>query len=150
MEQDQQFLEYVVKALVDNPGDVEIKRTVDEMGVLLTLKTDPADMGYVIGRKGQTAQAIRTLLKIVGAKNNARLKFGVMWANHDWTDIHPVKRNVQPVLQFPGKIAPETWERMTTFLIRRLLATVPLLLGILFASFLFLSSYHCGKKNKCY
>ncbi len=54
----------------------------------------------------------------LGARNNNRLKFGVMWANHDWTDIHPAKRHVQPLLQFPGKITPETWERMTTFLVK--------------------------------
>ncbi|HEO71947.1 MAG TPA: hypothetical protein ENN80_11845 [Candidatus Hydrogenedentes bacterium] len=52
-----------------------------------------------------------------GAENNNRLKFGIMWANHDWTDIHPAKRHVQPTLQFPGKITPETWERMTSFLV---------------------------------
>ena len=60
--QDKQFLETIVKQIVSNPEDVNVERTVDEMGVLLTLKINPADMGYVIGRKGQTAQAIRTLL----------------------------------------------------------------------------------------
>ena len=77
MEADAMFLDYVVKGLVDNPNDVKIKRTVDEMGVLLTLKVDPVDMGYIIGRKGQTAQAIRTLLKIVGAKYNARVNLKI-------------------------------------------------------------------------
>jgi hypothetical protein len=52
-----------------------------------------------------------------GAKNNDRMKFGVMWANHDWVDIQPAKRMVEPTLQFPGAITPETWERMTTFLV---------------------------------
>ncbi|MDD4333450.1 MAG: KH domain-containing protein [Patescibacteria group bacterium] len=74
---DKEFLEYVVKAIVGNPDNVSVERTVDEMGVLLTLKIDPTDMGYVIGRKGQTAQAIRTLLKIVGAKNNARVNLKI-------------------------------------------------------------------------
>jgi hypothetical protein len=74
---DKEFLEYVVKAIVSNPEDVSIDRTVDEMGVLLTLKINSADMGYVIGRRGQTAQAIRTLLKIVGAKNSARVNLKI-------------------------------------------------------------------------
>ncbi len=77
VEQDQAFLETIVKAIVGKPEAVVVERTVDEMGVLLTLKIDPSDMGYVIGRKGQTAQAIRTLLKIVGAKNNARVNLKI-------------------------------------------------------------------------
>ena len=75
---DKEFLEYIAKSVVSNPDAVQVERTVDEMGVLLTLKLDPADMGYIIGRKGQTAQAIRTLLKIVGAKNNARVNLRSM------------------------------------------------------------------------
>ncbi len=77
MEQDQAFLEIVVKAVVNNPNDVKVTRTVDERGVLLTLDINPSDMGYVIGRQGQTARAIRTLLKIVGAKNNARVNLKI-------------------------------------------------------------------------
>ena len=76
-QKDKEFLEMVVKAIVSQPDKVEVDRTVDEMGVLLTLKIDPADMGYVIGRRGQTAQAIRTLLKIIGAKNNARVNLKI-------------------------------------------------------------------------
>ena len=76
-EQDVQFLEYVVKALVDNPNDVKIERTVDEMGVLLKLSINPADMGKVIGRMGNTAKAIRTLLRVVGMKNNARVNLKI-------------------------------------------------------------------------
>lgn len=75
--QDKDFLEMIVKAIVSHPEKVSVDRTVDEMGVLLTLKTDPEDMGYVIGRRGQTAQSIRTLLKIVGAKNNARVNLKI-------------------------------------------------------------------------
>ncbi|MEK7202902.1 MAG: KH domain-containing protein [Patescibacteria group bacterium] len=74
---DKSFLEFVVKSIVSNPKAVSVERTVDEMGVLLTLKIDQADMGYVIGRKGQTAQALRTLLKIIGAKNNARVNLKI-------------------------------------------------------------------------
>ena len=77
MELDTQFLEYVIKALVDNPNDVKIKRTVDEMGVLLTLDVNAADMGKVIGRSGNTAKAIRTLLRVVGMKHNARVNLKI-------------------------------------------------------------------------
>ena len=76
-EQDAQFLDYVVKALVDNPSDVKIKRTVDEMGVLMNLDVNPADMGKIIGRMGNTAKAIRTLLRVVGMKNNARVNLKI-------------------------------------------------------------------------
>lgn len=74
---DQEFVEYVVKSLVDQPDDVKAERTVDEMGVLITLKVNPADLGQVIGRQGQTAKAIRTLLRVVGAKNHARVNLKI-------------------------------------------------------------------------
>ena len=74
---DQEFVETLVKSIVSHPEDVLTERTVDEMGVLITLKINPEDMGYVIGRGGQTARAIRTLLKIVGAKNNARVNLKI-------------------------------------------------------------------------
>ncbi|MBI5644576.1 KH domain-containing protein [Candidatus Kaiserbacteria bacterium] len=77
MEQDQQFLEYIIKALVDNPDDVKINRAVDEMGVLLTLAVNKDDMGKVIGRSGATAKAIRTILRVVGMKNNARVNLKI-------------------------------------------------------------------------
>ncbi len=76
-ETDSHFLEYVVKSLVDNPNDVKIVRSVDEMGVLLTLAVNPADMGKIIGRMGNTAKAIRTLLRVVGMKNNARVNLKI-------------------------------------------------------------------------
>lgn len=74
---DEQFLEYVVKALVDNPGDVKVERKVDEMGVLLTLKVSPEDMGQIVGREGSTARAIRTLVRIIGIKNHARVNLKI-------------------------------------------------------------------------
>ena len=77
MEQDQQFLEYVIKALVDNPQEVKISRTIDEMGVLLTLTVNKDDMGKVIGRSGATAKAIRTILRVVGMKNDARVNLKI-------------------------------------------------------------------------
>lgn len=77
MEKDQAFLEFVVKELVDNPGDVKVNRAVDEMGVLLTLDINAEDMGKIIGRQGNTAKAIRTLLRVVGMKNNARVNLKI-------------------------------------------------------------------------
>ena len=77
MNQDQEFLEFVVKALVDTPSAVRTDRKVDEMGVLITLKVDPADMGKIIGRNGQTAKSIRALLRVVGVKNNARVNLKI-------------------------------------------------------------------------
>ena len=77
MELDRQFLEYVVKALVDHPDEVKINRTVDEMGVLLTMDVHSEDMGKIIGRSGNTAKAIRTLLRVVGMKNDARVNLKI-------------------------------------------------------------------------
>ena len=76
-QKDQEFLEVMVKALVDNPGDVKIDRKVDEMGVLLTLDVNPSDMGKIIGRQGNTAKAIRTLLRVAGMKYNARVNLKI-------------------------------------------------------------------------
>lgn len=76
-EKDQEFLEFVVKGLVDHPEDVKITRTVDEMGVLLMLDLNQEDMGKVIGRSGNTAKAIRTLLRVVGMKHNARVNLKI-------------------------------------------------------------------------
>jgi hypothetical protein len=72
-----EFVEYIVKNIVAHPEDVKVDRKVDEMGVLLTLDINPEDMGYIIGKRGNTARAIRTLLKIVGAKNNARVNLKI-------------------------------------------------------------------------
>lgn len=74
---DQEFLEYLVKSIVENPDDVEVARKVDEMGVLLSLKVNPKDMGLVVGRQGSTAKAIRSLLRIVGIRNNARVNLKI-------------------------------------------------------------------------
>ncbi len=76
-EKDQEFLEFVVKGLVDHPEDVKITRTVDEMGVLLMMDLNSEDMGKVIGRSGNTAKAIRTLLRVVGMKHNARVNLKI-------------------------------------------------------------------------
>lgn len=76
-ERDQEFLEFVVKGLVEHGDAVKIGRSVDEMGVLLTLDLHPEDMGKVIGRSGNTAKAIRTLLRVVGMKHNARVNLKI-------------------------------------------------------------------------
>lgn len=76
-EKDRDFLEYIVKSIVDNPDDVKIERTIDEKGVLITLSVNPKDMGMVIGRQGSTAKAIRTLLRVVGAKSDARVNLKI-------------------------------------------------------------------------
>jgi len=70
---DQEFLETIVKMLVEHPEDVKVDRKVDEMGVLLSLKINPADMGQIIGRRGDTARAIRSLVRIIGLRNKARV-----------------------------------------------------------------------------
>lgn len=74
---DQEFAEFLVMSIVSNPDDVQMERTVDERGVLLTLNVNPSDVGYVIGKEGATAKAIRTLLKAIGAKNNERVNFKI-------------------------------------------------------------------------
>jgi hypothetical protein len=75
---DKEFVEYVVRALVSNPEAVSVKRSVDDMGVLLELSVDPADMGKVIGKAGATAKSIRTLLRVLGAKNDARVNLKIV------------------------------------------------------------------------
>lgn len=74
---DQEFIEFVVRAICDYPDEVKTTRNVDEMGVLLTLKVNPSDMGKIIGKEGATAKALRTLLRVVGAKNRARINFKI-------------------------------------------------------------------------
>lgn len=77
-EHDVEFLEYVIKSIVDHPDDVKLTRTIDEMGVLVTLAVHPEDMGQVIGRSGATAKSIRTLLRVIGARNNARVNLKIL------------------------------------------------------------------------
>ena len=110
-EADKDFLEFVVKALVDNPNDVKIERTLDEMGVLITLTVNPADMGKIIGRMGNTAKAIRTLLRIIGMKNNARVNLKINEPEgsvrpervdhyeHKSTPITPVMKTVDEAME---------------------------------------------------
>jgi hypothetical protein len=74
---DQDFLEFIVKALVDHSEDVKVDRKVDEMGVLLSLKVNSEDMGQIIGRSGSTARSIRSLVRIIGLKNHARVNLKI-------------------------------------------------------------------------
>ena len=77
-EPDKEFVENVVKAIVDHPDDVKTKRSVDEMGVLIELTVHAEDMGKIIGKEGRTAKSIRTLLRVLGAKNNARVNLKIV------------------------------------------------------------------------
>jgi predicted RNA-binding protein YlqC (UPF0109 family) len=75
---DQQFIEYIVKSVVGNPDDVVVERIIDEKGVLLTLTVNPEDLGRVIGKRGVTAQSLRTLLRALGTKNDARYNLKIV------------------------------------------------------------------------
>ena len=104
---DQQFVEYIVKTLVNNPDKVSIDRTIDEKGVLLSLEVDPEDVGRIIGRRGATAQSIRTLLRALGTKNDARYNLKIVnndgfepKEKHEDTeagDIDPAEETVEDV-----------------------------------------------------
>lgn len=80
---DQQFVEYIVKSLVGHPDDVVIDRIIDEKGVLLTLTVNPEDLGRVIGKRGMTAQSLRTLLRALGTKNDARYNLKIVNNDED-------------------------------------------------------------------
>lgn len=82
---DQQFVEYIVKTLVNNPEKVDVERKIDEKGVLLSLSVDPEDVGRVIGKRGATAQSIRTLLRALGTKNDARYNLKIVNTDSDET-----------------------------------------------------------------
>src|SRR5580704_2092769 len=75
---DKEFVEYVVKALVEHPNDVSVRRSVDDMGVLLELSVNPEDMGKVIGKAGATAKSIRTLLRVLGSRSDARVNLKII------------------------------------------------------------------------
>jgi predicted RNA-binding protein YlqC (UPF0109 family) len=75
---DQQFIEYIVKSVVGHPDDVVVERIIDEKGVLLTLTVNPEDLGRVIGKRGVTAQSLRTLLRALGTKNDARYNLKIV------------------------------------------------------------------------
>lgn len=101
---DQEFIEYVVKSLVDHPESVKVERKIDEMGVLITLDVHPEDMGMVIGREGMTAKALRTLLRVIGAKNNARVNLKI---NEPEGSTRGERRHEAPVAEVAPVAAPE-------------------------------------------
>lgn len=90
---DQQFVEYIVKTLVNNPDKVVVEREIDERGVLLSLSVDPEDVGRVIGKRGATAQSIRTLLRVLGTKNGARYNLKVVNTDEDDEGGHRSRRD---------------------------------------------------------
>lgn len=96
---DQQFVEYIVKSLVGNPDDVVIERLIDEKGVLLTLTVNPDDLGRVIGKRGMTAQSLRTLLRALGTKNDARYNLKIVNNDEDRENYTTASegRNDEPV-----------------------------------------------------
>ncbi len=95
---DQEFLEYAVKLLVDNPDAVKVERKIDEMGVLITLQVDPKDMGMVIGREGATAKALRTILRVIGARNNARVNLKINEPEGSERPSRSPKKNIEDVV----------------------------------------------------
>ena len=88
---DQQFVEYIVKTLVNNPEKVAVERVIDEKGVLLSLTVDPEDVGRVIGKRGVTAQALRVLLRALGTKQDARYNLKIVNTDSDEKPRHNEK-----------------------------------------------------------
>ena len=89
---DKEFVEYVVRALVANPDDVKVKRSVDDMGVLLELSVNPEDMGKVIGKAGATAKSIRTLLRVLGSRGDERVNLKIVEPEGDGEAQEPIAR----------------------------------------------------------
>ena len=111
MQKDQSFIEYVVKSIVNHPEDVRTERIIDDRGVKITLFVNPEDMGYVIGRQGQTARALRILLKIVGAKDNARVSLVIYepeGARREHQERMAAERPEGAVLEGEGMAAEKT------------------------------------------
>ena len=110
---DQQFVEYIVKSLVEHPDDVVVERTIDEQGVLLSLTVNPEDLGRVIGKRGVTAQSVRSLLRALGMKNSARYNFRIV-NNDDQRENYtatPDDNKVEPV----EKVAEEPVENASDY-----------------------------------
>ncbi len=116
---DQQFVEYIVKTLVNNPDKVQINRTIDEKGVLLELEVDPEDVGRIIGRRGATAQSIRTLLRALGTKNDARYNLKIV--NNDGFEggkaenTEAVTENTEEDASEESDLAKKTREELAEF-----------------------------------
>lgn len=93
---DQQFVEYIVKTLVNNPDKVAVDRKIDEKGVLLSLTVDPSDVGRVIGKRGVTAQAIRVLLRALGTKQDARYNLKIVNTDEEGNPLREEKSEGKP------------------------------------------------------
>ncbi len=102
---DQQFIEYIVKSLVGNPDAVKIDRRIDEKGVLLELTVDPEDLGRVIGKRGATAQSLRTLLRALGTKNEARYNLKIV----DNGEPRPPRDNSATTSDDDGASSDDSW-----------------------------------------
>lgn len=109
---DQQFVEFIVKTLVSKPENVTVEREIDERGVLLSLTVDPEDVGRVIGKRGATAQSIRTLLRVLGTKNGARYNLKIVntddYDGSSETKTEKPKKAKEEVKDEPIKEEPET------------------------------------------
>lgn len=95
---DRDFVEYVVQQIVNHPEDVKVDRKIDEMGVLITLDVNPEDMGMIIGREGATAKALRTLLRVIGARNNARVNLKINEPEGSEKRSHSEKKSIDEVV----------------------------------------------------
>lgn len=109
---DQQFVEFIVKTLVSEPEKVTVEREIDERGVLLSLTVDPEDVGRVIGKRGATAQSIRTLLRVLGTKNGARYNLKIVNSDEEGGDrpakkVEPAKTESETVTEANTKTAIE-------------------------------------------
>ena len=103
-DRDRDFVEMIIKEIVNKPEDVKVVRTVDELGVLLSVKVDPEDMGLLIGRSGSTAKAIRTLARIVGMRNNARVNLKIEEPEGGRAPSKTGTRNVEDVMGELGNL----------------------------------------------
>jgi len=118
---DQQFVEYIVKSVVGHPDDVVVDRLIDEKGVLLTLTVNPEDLGRVIGKRGVTAQSLRTLLRALGTKNDARYNLKIVnndderehytIASND-QDSEPVKNSTDEAVDNSSEYSKKTREEL--------------------------------------
>ena len=103
---DKEFVEYVVRALVSHPDDVAVRRSVDDMGVLLELSVNPEDMGKVIGKAGATAKSIRTLLRVLGSRNDARVNLKII--EPEGSERHETQgQSDEPVHESPQDQSPQ-------------------------------------------
>lgn len=118
---DQQFVEYIVKSVVGHPDDVVVERTIDEKGVLLTLTVNPEDLGRVIGKRGVTAQSLRTLLRALGTKNDARYNLKIVnnddqassyTTSSDDADDQPVNNSADEPVEKASDYSKKTREEL--------------------------------------